>query len=57
MSQYQQLCDAYVEMLASDPKTCVELGLNKKLNGLPDPSLEALALRQPALRPGELRQN
>ncbi len=41
--EYQQLSDAYVRLLAYDPNTCVELGLDDKLDQLPDPSLQAQA--------------
>ena len=39
MSQYQELCDAYRVFLADDPNACVQLGLEEKLDQLPDPSI------------------
>jgi len=43
MITYQSLCDDYLQLLALDPNTCVQLGLNKQLDQLPDPSLKHLA--------------
>ena len=42
MSNYQTLSDAYLDLLALDPNSCVELGLSARLDELPDPSLEHL---------------
>lgn len=42
MITYQELCDAYLRLLASDSNSCVELGLSEKLDQLPDPSLESI---------------
>ena len=42
MSPYEALSEAYVRLLASDPNTCVAIGLNENLDKLPDPSLENL---------------
>ena len=42
MNTYKALSDAYVRLLASDPNTCVAIGLNENLDKLPDPSLENL---------------
>lgn len=42
MTDYQRLCDTYVELLALDPNSCVELGLPQQLDRLPDPSLDRL---------------
>ncbi len=46
MTTYQSLCDDYLQLLALDPNTCVNLGLNEKLDQLPDPSLAHLATTQ-----------
>lgn len=42
MNDYQALSDAYLQLLAFDPNSCVELGLSVHLDELPDPSLEHL---------------
>jgi len=42
MSNFQALNDAYLEFLALDPNSCVDLGLSVHLDKLPDPSLEHL---------------
>jgi uncharacterized protein (DUF885 family) len=42
MSNFQALNDAYLEFLALDPNSCVDLGLSVYLDELPDPSLEHL---------------
>ncbi|MEP0203091.1 MAG: DUF885 domain-containing protein [Halioglobus sp.] len=42
MPTLEELSDAYVRLLASDPNTCVAIGLNENLDKLPDPSLENL---------------
>jgi hypothetical protein len=42
MSDYQALCDNYLRLLASNPNSCVELGLEQQLDALPDPSLSQL---------------
>ncbi len=55
MTEYKKLCDAYLELLSSDPNACVELGLTEKLDELPDPSLGRL--QQVAAMAGELREN
>ena len=46
MSQFQQLGDAYLELLLENPNTCVEMGVEQKLDDLPDPSLAALSALQ-----------
>ncbi len=46
MSQFQQLGDAYLELLLENPNTCVEMGVEQKLDELPDPSLAALSALQ-----------
>ncbi len=49
MTDYQALSDAYLELLLEDPNTCVEMGVEQKLDELPDPSLAGLrALQQQA---------
>ena len=51
MNTYEALCDAYIRLLASDPNTCVAIGLNENLDKLPDPSLEELeSQRQQAVK-------
>jgi hypothetical protein len=51
MNTYEALCDAYIRLLASDPNTCVAIGLNENLDKLPDPSLEKLeSQRQEAVK-------
>jgi uncharacterized protein (DUF885 family) len=54
MTDYENLCDAYLELLSSDPNACVELGLAEKLDQLPDPSLNML--QKVAAMAGELRE-
>lgn len=46
MSNFQQLSDAYLELLLENPNTCVEMGVEKRLDDLPDPSLAALSAMQ-----------
>lgn len=46
MTSIEAIDQAYLQMLAADPNTCVEIGLEEKLDELPDPSLEGLAMRQ-----------
>lgn len=40
MTDYQDLCDAYIQLLALNPNTCVAMGMSERLDQLPDPSLE-----------------
>ena len=54
MTDYENLCDAYLKLLSSDPNSCVELGLTEKLDQLPDPSLEMV--QRVAAMAGALRQ-
>lgn len=46
MDDYQALSDAYLRLLTADSNTCLELGLEERLNELPDPSLEAFLARR-----------
>ena len=58
MDDYQALSDAYLRLLTADSNTCLELGLEERLNELPDPSLEAfLARRKQAEQLLELEQD
>ncbi|EED32903.1 conserved hypothetical protein [gamma proteobacterium NOR5-3] len=47
----ESINEAYLQLLASDPNTCVALGFGSNLNNLPDPSLEEVArIRQAAVK-------
>lgn len=48
MTDYQNLENAYLTLLKSDPNTCIELGVEEKLGELPDPSMEACLAEQKA---------
>ncbi|MEP4485210.1 MAG: DUF885 domain-containing protein [Halioglobus sp.] len=50
MPTLEELSEAYVRLLASDPNTCVAIGLNENLDKLPDPSLENLKQQQQQAR-------
>ncbi len=54
MTDYENLCDAYLKLLSLDPNSCVELGLTEKLDQLPDPSLEMV--QRVAAMAGALRE-